>query len=126
MFLNMKLNYSKILDIKCILAEVSKKKLANDLGISQMTLSREIKDKSIIESIEKYFNNIDPEINSMCYKLRSEDFLEIKEPEAKYIKSSELGITEKYIKHLETQIQEKDRQIMTLISGYPNKQTGSD
>lgn len=69
MFFNMKLNYLKIFDIKCILAEVSKKQLANDLGISQMTLSRDIKDKNIIESINTYFDEIDPEINQICYKL---------------------------------------------------------
>jgi predicted transcriptional regulator len=68
----MKISFSQIIDIKCILAGKTKKQIANELGISQMTLSREIKDAQILSDLNEYFNEIDQDINFLCDKLREE------------------------------------------------------
>jgi DNA-binding transcriptional regulator LsrR (DeoR family) len=140
----MNLNYSKILDIKCVLADITKKQLANDLGISQMTLSREIKDKNIIESINNYFDSIDPEINKSVNSLiktatnyeTSSDLpkhIQVNDDGSKYIDISKYKEKNEYIRHLEKELEERKQElkesrelIRDLILQPRNKQTGSE
>lgn len=144
----MNLSFSQIIDIKCILADRSKKQIASDLCISPMTLSREIKDHEILKDLSDYFDEIDVEINRFCDKLRETSSV-VNEPSAEYrpLDSYERTIAEKeYIikiqneliesinkhnKHLE---EEKDQLTMrlikyeeigyTLITTEPNQKVG--
>lgn len=141
MLYNMKLNFQKLLDIKCILAEVSKKQLASDLGISQMTLSREIKDQKIISLIEGYFDKIDMEINTSCDKLReyvankttdinsqltNSNKTIMDRPNEIEIRNKIIALQEQLLKHKEERILILEKEKERIIKEYGNIYNGDN
>jgi len=68
----MYLNSLKILNIKLTLSDVSKSELSKVLDVDPAVLSRDIKNKELLQKIDDYFNNIDPRINESVKSIISQ------------------------------------------------------
>lgn len=112
----MYISNQKILSIKFLLSDTSKIQLASKLCVDPAVLSREIKNKDLLQRIEQYFDEINPEINKLTDLLLSKNRdLEksersiVSEPTFEY-KSKNDFLNEK-IELLEKIIKEKERVI---------------
>ena len=96
----MEISNLKILAIRLILSDKSKSELSSVLGVDPAVLSREIRNKDLLKKIDSFFNEIDPQINILASRLRSDTSM---------VEEAAAGYGEK--KAMSEVIKEKDRTI---------------
>ncbi len=124
----MKISYNKIIKIKLVLSGLKNDELAEKIGVNKSTLSRN-ESKSLADKVYHFFDNFDPDINRAVgliiknYDPEKNDTNSNNVANEAYAQHGKDQEKERYIKFLENQIIEKDRQISKLL-GIENKQTG--
>lgn len=129
----MNITTQQLLDIKCVLAKINKKQVANDLRVNSVDLSRPITNENLITKLNDYFDSIDPEINLICNKFQEKNLWKVEEEGPKYRKSGSsdgfsdpkylkklIDIQEKHIKHLEDDVWTLKVDIQKISRKYPD------
>lgn len=113
MFYNMNLTIQQIFDVKFVLSGKKKSEIAVDIGISNSNQFSTIERyKGLQDKLDEYFDQLNPEINSIVRKITEMDHSVIIEPSATY--KDKPDFKEKYIALQEQLLKSREERIAYL------------